>query len=67
MWTKAARALAALVRGWKRWTLAHGWRPAQVRNLFAFLILVVAYAVRARAERLRWDERLRRQADGGGG
>jgi hypothetical protein len=67
MWTRAKRALAARAAAWKRWTRAAGTRSAHLSYLFSFLLLVLAYAFRARAERRRWDRRLQRQAEAGQG
>jgi hypothetical protein len=63
--TAAKNALAARVAGWKARTRALAKQSALLRNVFSLLVLVVAYALRARAERLGWDEQLRRQADAG--
>ena len=62
---RAKRALAGRLARWRIWRRVLGKRSGLLQNVFAFLILVVAYAIRARAERLRWDERLRRQTDAG--
>jgi hypothetical protein len=67
MWTTVKRTLARWLVRWRTWRRVLGKRSGLLRNVFAFLILVVAYAIRTRAERSRWDARLRRQTDAGNG
>jgi hypothetical protein len=65
MWKTMKRALGRRRAGWKMVRGALGKWSTRVRNVLAFLALLAAYAVRARSERRRWDDRLRRQADAG--
>jgi hypothetical protein len=57
MWKKAKAALLARVAAGKRWMLANRRRSRQLGNLLVLVLLALAYAVRARSERRRWDQR----------
>jgi hypothetical protein len=55
MWKDVKSGIAARVVDVKRWTRVGRRRSKHLRNVFALLLLVVGYALRARSERKRWD------------
>jgi hypothetical protein len=55
MWKRVKVALAARFAGHKPRMLASGPRSGRLRNVLTLLLLAVAYGIRTRAERSRWD------------